>query len=356
MPGASEAVSSADGKLSARVGGMPEAVAAITSGRRTTGYGPEDLAFNKLVITESDSGKVLQTIPLVKPSTVMGVDVGRLAFNSRGLVVQFCERAVKSNEPDCHVKTFDPFTGKELRDFKPGKTESRALAGQLSATALVSPNGRFLISIPIEMPKATGSGSKFGIGRTATAPSKMIQPYTMNGTDVDSGRKVWEIKGVSESAGAMPILTFSSDDALLAVTTIDKDQRTIQVCDTTSGRLVRSIEAGDRTIDGLTFSHDRKRVAVTYLSSSQGLVYGAQQRARSEPFVDIYDLSTGRLAFTLVHETSVTGVAFSPNGRLIATIAQDRNEYLWNVDTGEKLATLVNLDVLSTFGPPNGSP
>jgi roadblock/LC7 domain-containing protein len=36
MPGASEEVFSADGKLSARVGGMPEAVAAITSGRRTT--------------------------------------------------------------------------------------------------------------------------------------------------------------------------------------------------------------------------------------------------------------------------------------------------------------------------------
>ena len=52
----------------------------------------------------------------------------------------------------------------------------------------------------------------------------------------------------------------------------------------------------------------------------------------------------------LTHDTSVGGATFSPSGRLIATIAEDRNQHPWDAETGEPVATLVNLDVLSTFG------
>ncbi len=71
---------------------------------------------------------------------------------------------------------------------------------------------------------------------------------------------------------------------------------------------------------------------------------------RAEPVVTIHDLATGRRAATLKDDAPIVGVAFDTTGRLVATLGEDGNEDLWDAQTGERVATLVNLIELGSFG------
>ena len=46
---------------------------------------------------------------------------------------------------------------------------------------------------------------------------------------------------------------------------------------------------------------------------------------------------------TLTDDAPIVGVAFDATGRLVATLGEDGNEDLWDAQTGERVATLVNL-------------
>jgi WD40 repeat protein len=57
-------------------------------------------------------------------------------------------------------------------------------------------------------------------------------------------------------------------------------------------------------------------------------------------------------------ESTVSSVAFSPNGKLLATGDQNGSTYLWDVATGRRIATLptpgANSSVSSVAFSPNG--
>ncbi len=103
----------------------------------------------------------------------------------------------------------------------------------------------------------------------------------------------------------------------------------------------------------MTFNRDSTAMAITY-DESNTLLDRASGPGEPRPreggnLVTVIDLPTGRQRFEIAHEAPVNGATFSPDGRLMVTIGQDRNEYVWDARTGEKLATMVNLEVVSTM-------
>jgi hypothetical protein len=171
-------------------------------------------------------------------------------------------------------------------------------------------------------------------------------------TDVETGRQVWEIKGESDGLMSAPTLAFGPNGAVLALTGIEKKKPVISFYDIAGRRKMGAISPGDRRINTMTLSRDGKWLALTYGGGREGVesIQPARRQSPGEDYrVSVFDLSTGRQRFELQHETPVNGAAFSPNGRVIATVGRDRNQYLWDAQSGEKLGTLVNLDVLAPF-------
>jgi WD40 repeat protein len=83
--------------------------------------------------------------------------------------------------------------------------------------------------------------------------------------------------------------------------------------------------------------------AVAFSPDGELLAVGGNHRATlgSEGFsVRLWDVKTGRLRATLTgHKLTITGLAFAPDGRRLATSSLDSTVRLWDVGRGELLAS-----------------
>ena len=365
--GATPAAYSADGKLSATVGGDENGSFAIVVKDVKT-----DEVVRRIPVGTAATGSKKQKVsgPSGQPFEIPGammrqLQISGLAFSAKGLVVHYCETDFGKGggmamfgggggggKQECHAVTTDPASGKQLRDLKLDGPKNTF--GGMSSASLMSPDGRFLVSVEMS---GFGGGGKFGLslpgmgrgGGSAARPS-----YTVTATDLETGKRVWETKTGSESLIRPPSVGFSPNGAQLALVTSDKDQTAIKVFDTATRRELSTLATAGPNVQGMVFSRDGKRLALTY-GAAEGLTAMGSNRDvakanRAEPVVTIHDLATGRRAATLKDDAPIVGVAFDTTGRLVATLGEDGNEDLWDAQTGERVATLVNLTELGSFG------
>ncbi|KAE8306283.1 quinon protein alcohol dehydrogenase-like superfamily [Aspergillus transmontanensis] len=131
-------------------------------------------------------------------------------------------------------------------------------------------------------------------------------------------------------------VTFSPDGRLLASSS---DDETIKLWDPNTGGLCHTLKG-----------HSACVLSVAFSSDSQLLVSGSKDRV-----VKLWGLSTGELCQTFKgHSTSILSVAFSSNGQLLASGSQDTTIKLWDPNTGELRQTLNSypLPLLPVFSPP----
>jgi len=256
---------------------------------------------------------------------------------------------------ECHITTFEPRTGKPLRDIALDNNRGGmgALFGTQTSTVLSS-TGRFMVRIVFEAPKMSKGPKRFGNfggiggfgGDPAVGSTLSPQHLTIEVSDVESGRKLWDTKQSNEWTGT-PTLMFSPNDAVLAATVTDKTGPLLILFDALSGRIVRSIPMTGRTVHTLSFSRDNRLMALTYDGESSlfGRSVASPTRFRqASNLVSVYEIATGRVLYEVAHDLSAKGAAFSPDGRLFVTSTEDRNLHVWDQRTGEKLATIVNLE------------
>jgi WD40 repeat protein len=126
-------------------------------------------------------------------------------------------------------------------------------------------------------------------------------------------------------SGPVGAVAFSPNGQLLAAVT------------TNAGVMLWEVATGHR----LGALQDRKRHVNAIAFSPDGEVLAAASADYAAGPVQIWEVSTGRLLRELAdgaHEDFVTEVVFSPDGRMLATVA-DRIR-LWNLATGAVLHTL----------------
>lgn len=294
-----------------------------------------------VVVTNTATGEIVQRISVgTAPSQgktpapfTLAPQILAVAFGAAGPVIHYCEakaggsRMKIAAEQECRIAIFDRTSGKPLRDTKL-ETAKGALMGVGTASTL-SRDGRYLATMVID-----------GGGRGQRADFKLTILDVSNGA-----KKLWDTTITSDEPMAAPRVTFNPAANVLAVAAKEKDRPALRLYDTASGRQLSTIASIPHAIASLAFSRDGKLLAATFGDARDGATTAAP--ASGDTVVTIWDVASGREAFTLTHDNAVTGVAFAPAGGLIATLGRDKNQYLWDARTGDKVATLVNLDALN---------
>ncbi|PJA40753.1 MAG: hypothetical protein CO182_07670, partial [Lysobacterales bacterium CG_4_9_14_3_um_filter_62_6] len=119
--------------------------------------------------------------------------------------------------------------------------------------------------------------------------------------------------------GSQP-LALSPDGTKLAG--VKSDLRTIEIWDVTANQRITAIEGPIDLVNSLAFSPDG-----TQLASTNAAAFYAG--------VTVWDVATGQQTMFLLEEDTLETVAFSPDGRYIAT-----GKSLWDAASGERLNDL----------------
>lgn len=140
----------------------------------------------------------------------------------------------------------------------------------------------------------------------------------------------------SSSRGSTQCLAFSPDDRILAAVGWD---RYVRLWDLTTGALLATLEGHRTGVTAVAFSPDGRTLA-----------------SAGDPVL-LWDVPTRQVKARLEgHTANIWSLAFSSDGRTLVTGGQDKTVRLWDVATEQSLATLVghNVPVLFVAFSPDG--
>lgn len=221
-----------------------------------------------------------------------------------------------------------PPTGVRIVDVNAG-SEMRAIPGSAAlgagnrATVAFSQDGRLLA--------AATTGHQIGVHDLASG-REILRLAANRGFLVDQiafspdGRLL--AAAMMETRAGIDLTAMTADMNMSSIYTF-----VLRVWDISNpsarAREMHSLTGHASSITALAFSPDGKRLA------SGG--YDAQ--------VKLWDVSAGREMQSFAgHTLGVTALAFSPDGRLLASGGEDGGARLWEVETGEPVATLITLN------------
>lgn len=299
-------------KLTGHTGSI-YALAFSAKGRVVTGGGKGDTT---LRMWDTHTGDLLKTF---KGHTDL---VRTLAFSPNG-------DTLASASSDGTLRLWNPETGHQKKILMEHIGWGNDVA--------FSPDGEWLASVSRNdkiclWNRHTGHLLRVLTGQTgpiiAVAVSSDGRTLASSGRFPDNTLRLWNpetgelLKIISEHK-RINALAFSPDAQTLA--SIDRDA-TVQLWDVETGELQKTLLGNDREFRTVVFSPDGQLLATGGWLSK----------------IHLWDIQTGRLLITFPEKYGVETLAFSPDGQLLASGGgfKDPTIRLWHVSTGEKRFTL----------------
>jgi len=325
-----------------------------------------------LTLVESLSGRQLHTLT---PSGETG-QVLRTRFSADGSMLAVLYGVVESQQPSpttsftrgSRVTIWDVKSGRELRSLTPTEVAMQAeFTGDGRSIAIIGGMGQISLW-------DVQSGSKLRdltSSPLATFRPPVITPGQMpTMPNMDDIAKVLTNTLGTISAGTMgqsvTSLAFTNDGRTLATGGVEskgnfdlaammksamnprqkkgsktpdpadmmKDYKVeavgrVQLWDVASGREIAAISGHGRGVSKVAFSRDGKFLASGGTDST----------------IKIWDVATQKELRTLTgHIAAIESIDFSPDGRLLASASDDGSTFIWDAKTGEHLLTLISLD------------
>jgi WD40 repeat protein len=201
------------------------------------------------------------------------------------------------------VKVWDPATGKEVHSLRGHSEPIYGVAFNLRGTRLATANGDGAV--------------------------KLWDPV--------SGK---ELLNLQAHADGVEAVAFSPDGKHLASA---GDDRTIKVWDVEAGNVVRTLKAPYTALRSVTFSPDGKRLASGGFDDAVGSWFSLPPRfsAPGRHAVVVWDAETGEEVISLPHSGWAGSVAWSPEGKRLASGGGDGTVKVWDGATGREIFTLI---------------
>ncbi|MEA5626152.1 serine/threonine-protein kinase [Nostoc sp. UHCC 0251] len=182
---------------------------------------------------------------------------------------------------------------------------------------------------------ASLSGHSQAVKSVAFSPDGQILATASD----DKTIKLWQVETLKEictllgHSHAVKSVAFSPDGQILASGSWDK---TIKLWDVNTGTEICTITGHQLQVNSVAFSPQGQLLASASYDRTIRLwqIEGSQREIQNRPCYSLLSTLSG-------HAWAVLTVAFSPDGKILATGSDDNTIKLWEVNTGQLISTLV---------------
>ncbi len=200
----------------------------------------------------------------------------------------------------------------------------------LNGAAAVAADGKEL---------ATLTGHKYGVSCVTFSPDGKLLASAGSTNNTDT-IMLWDVATGKQRAtfsghqfGTVSV-AFSPDGKILASGGYNVYENTVKLWDVATGKIIATFTGHTDFVTSVAFSPDGKTVA-----SATGRPSGTKDAKPGE--VKLWGVATGKELFNFKgHTAQVFCVAFSPDGKTLASASYDKTVKLWDPATGKELATL----------------